>query len=537
MASKTISVILGYVDRFTSPLKKSAKQIKETNQSIKDSTEKIKQLKQQILSKADIAKLATKEEKASARAANAGLREQIANERELKREREESLRVQTKQYKLQEQQAAKSRMARVKASETAKSYVAAAAKALLLRDAVNMVVDGVKTGFTAGAELETLRANIETVTKSAERASEVMKYAVNMANFSAFDNAELIESAAMLETYGLKTEKYLRSIGDAAAINKRDVADMAKAFGKAAVSGQFDSLADIGITRDTLNQYAQSKGIKLFSGTKILDKDVFADTLAEFMDSRYAGGMKKQASTLTGMWSTVKGIATNTITNIIGVSNDGSIKIGGAMDRIREKVQGVMSKMEQWEQDGTMKRIADRASEVFGWMLDAGEKLIDTITILGKSEAIKGLLNIAGVLLRALGPILDVVNTILKIILTINELSPWNAVPNFLKNGISDGDWSFNNPKEVIDKYWSNAPIPSYAGGTSRHPGGLARINERGGEIVDLPNGTRVIPAQQTRNILRGGNTIQIFISGAQRSDEELAEIVAERVLEAVENT
>lgn len=535
MASKTISVILGYVDRFTSPLKKSAKQIKETNQSIKDSTEKIKQLKQQILSKADIAKLATKEEKAAARAANAGLKEQIANERELKREREESLRVQTKQYKLQEQQAAKSRMARVKASETAKSYVAAAAKALLLRDAVNMVVDGVKTGFTAGAELETLRANIETVTKSAERASEVMKYAINMANFSAFDNNEMLGAASMLETYGLKTEKYLRSIGDAAAINKRDVADMAKAFGKAAVGGQFDTLADIGITRDTLNQYAKSKGIKLFRGSEIIDKEVLADTLAEFMDSRYAGGMKKQASTLTGMWSTVRGIATNTMANIIGVSNDGSIKIGGAMDRIREKVQGVMSKMEQWEQDGTMKRIADRASEVFGWMLDAGEKLIDTITILGKSESLKTLVNVSGELLHALAPLLELVNGILKIILFINDIGA--ASGGDIGKGLFQGDWSMSGVKNTWNKYFGENSIPSYAGGTSRHPGGLARINERGGEIVDLPNGTRVIPAQQTRNILRGGHTIQIFISGAQRSDEELAEIVAERVLEAVENT
>jgi hypothetical protein len=36
--------------------------------------------------------------------------------------------------------------------------------------------------------------------------------------------------------------------------------------------------------------------------------------------------------------------------------------------------------------------------------------------------------------------------------------------------------------------------VPAYANGTSFHPGGLARINERGGEIVDLPRGSRVYP-------------------------------------------
>lgn len=535
MASKNISVILNMVDRFTSPLKKTNTRIKETTKSIEASAQKVEKLRKQLVAKTEIAKLATKEEKEAAKTANAGLREQIANEKKVLKERKESLATLKAQYKQQEKQAAQSRKTTAKVTESIKSYAAAAAKTLLLVKTVELVTGGIKTGFSAGGELETLRANIETVTKSAERASEVMKYAVNMANFSAFDNAELIESAAMLETYSLKTEKYLNSIGDAAAITGRNVTDMAKAFGKAAVSGQFDSLADIGITRDTLNQYAKSKGIKLFSGTKIIDKDVFADTLAEFMDSRYAGGMKKQASTLAGMWSTVKGIATNAMANIIGVSNDGAIKTGGAMDRIREKIQGVMSKFEQWEQDGTMQRIADRASEVFGWMLDAGEALIETFTILGKSESLKTILLVAKELLHALGPLLEVVNGILKVIMFINEIGAVSG--RDIGKGLFTGDWSMSGTKNTWDKYFGGDPIPSYYSGTSYHPGGLARINDRGGEIVDLPNGARVIPAQQTRNILRGGNTIQIFISGAQRSDEELAEIVAERVLEAVENT
>lgn len=44
----------------------------------------------------------------------------------------------------------------------------------------------------------------------------------------------------------------------------------------------------------------------------------------------------------------------------------------------------------------------------------------------------------------------------------------------------------------------------SYASGTNNHPGGLARINERGGEIVNLPNGTQVIPHDVSVKALRG---------------------------------
>jgi len=43
--------------------------------------------------------------------------------------------------------------------------------------------------------------------------------------------------------------------------------------------------------------------------------------------------------------------------------------------------------------------------------------------------------------------------------------------------------------------------IPSYAVGTSFHPGGPARINEQGGEILNLPRGTQVIPHDISREM------------------------------------
>lgn len=46
--------------------------------------------------------------------------------------------------------------------------------------------------------------------------------------------------------------------------------------------------------------------------------------------------------------------------------------------------------------------------------------------------------------------------------------------------------------------------LPGFASGTDYAPGGLALINERGGEIVDLPNGSRVIPADKSKSLLGG---------------------------------
>lgn len=46
--------------------------------------------------------------------------------------------------------------------------------------------------------------------------------------------------------------------------------------------------------------------------------------------------------------------------------------------------------------------------------------------------------------------------------------------------------------------------IPGFATGTSYAPGGLAEINERGGEIVNLPRGSQVIPHSLSKQIIQG---------------------------------
>ena len=59
--------------------------------------------------------------------------------------------------------------------------------------------------------------------------------------------------------------------------------------------------------------------------------------------------------------------------------------------------------------------------------------------------------------------------------------------------------------------------------GTSYWRGGLTHINERGGEIVDLPNGSRVIPADKSQRMLDGRtNNVTINISGMSKSTAEI---------------
>ena len=55
--------------------------------------------------------------------------------------------------------------------------------------------------------------------------------------------------------------------------------------------------------------------------------------------------------------------------------------------------------------------------------------------------------------------------------------------------------------------------IPSFESGIESFSGGLAQINEKGGEIVDLPSGSRVIPHDVSMAMARGSKNINISLA------------------------
>jgi hypothetical protein len=48
--------------------------------------------------------------------------------------------------------------------------------------------------------------------------------------------------------------------------------------------------------------------------------------------------------------------------------------------------------------------------------------------------------------------------------------------------------------------------IPSYASGTSWHPGGMAWVGEQGPELVAMPRGSQVYSSGQSRQMVSGGD-------------------------------
>ena len=107
-------------------------------------------------------------------------------------------------------------MAGQKASEL-KSKVTTAVKGIAA------VTGGValKTGLSEAFDLEGYKVQLETATKSTEKAAEIMKYSIDLANKTPFEGGEMVEASSKLEAMGISAKDYLSNIVDmAAATNK-----------------------------------------------------------------------------------------------------------------------------------------------------------------------------------------------------------------------------------------------------------------------------------------------------------------------------
>lgn len=141
----------------------------------------------------------------------------------------------------------------------------------------------------------------------------------------------------------------------------------------------------------------------------------------------------------------------------------------------------------------------------------------------GVKEIFSGIFGtLASVVKGALNPVIGLINIALKGINKINVKIPkW--VP-----GIGGEKFGINIPT-----------IPMLAKGTDNWGGGIAQINEAGGEIVDLPKGSRVYPHDES--VKMSGKNITYNIPKLAdkivvREDADIDRII-KKLVEALDNT
>ena len=271
-----------------------------------------------------------------------------------------------------------------------------------------------KTGLSEAMDLEGYRLQLETATKDTQKASEIMQYAINLANKTPFEGGELVEGASKFEAMGMAAQKWLPLAGDMAAATNKSFDQATEALIDAQ-NGELERLKEFGITKAKILE----QGEKMFAGVQlvnnqgqIVNQEKFNEALVALMQDRFAGGMEKQATTMKGLWSTVTGVTKSALATITGITTDGSIRSGSALDLLKGKVQLLAGKLEQWQQDGTLNRIArqfdqglaraaELAGQAFSWVTANGDTIRRWIVGLGSALAMVKIVQFASGVLQA----------------------------------------------------------------------------------------------------------------------------------------
>lgn len=433
-----------------------------------------------------------------------------------------------------------------------------------------------KTGLSEAMDLEGYRLQLETATKDTQKASEIMQYAINLANKTPFEGGELVEGASKFEAMGMAAQKWLPLAGDMAAATNKSFDQATEALIDAQ-NGELERLKEFGITKAKILE----QGEKMFSGVQLVNnqgqitnQEKFNEALIALMQDRFAGGMEKQATTMKGLWSTVTGVTKSALATITGITTDGSIRSGSALDLLKGKVQLLAGKLEEWQQNGTLDRIAQQfdqglakavetAGKAFAWVTENGDTVKRWIVGLGSAlAAVKVMQFASGVInavktvslfaktagaLVAANPIVLAITAAIAIgaLLVANwdtikakasELwerakETFGGIKDSIVGAFEDAKGKVAGFFSWIDQKIENVPIlgsiyksgknlggwiadklSGHATGTSYFAGGWTRVNERGGEILRLPGGTQIIPHDVSERMV-GGPSIKVYVT------------------------
>ena len=243
------------------------------------------------------------------------------------------------------------------------------------------VIGGTGLGIGAlkvGADFETLSGRMVTAFQGDQKkASEYLKWANEFANETPFSNEEVVDATIKLKSFKYDPKRMMTLLGDFAAAYGESLDRAIEAYSDAE-NGDFETLkSGFKIKRETVLDYAKNvlKDPIPMHGNEVANMDRFMKVLEIIMKERSKDGMKILKNTLNGMLSTATGTLKYSVAKLVGVTEEGHIRAGSLMDRVKEKFE----RLNNYMQSPEGQKALERWSKSFDDSLPQIIKLADTI--------------------------------------------------------------------------------------------------------------------------------------------------------------
>lgn len=257
-----------------------------------------------------------------------------------------------------------------KVGVTAAGVVGVAALASGIKKIATSALDG-------ASSMEGYRNTLNVVMKDQKKAAKTFAWAVDFANKTPFDTSGVIDATVKLQSYGLTAKDVMTNIGDMAGVMNKSLDDAVEAVADAQ-QGELERLKSFGVTKAQIVEH----GAKIMRGKELVnnkgqitDQKNFNKALFSLMEGRFKGGMALQANSFKGIMSTIKGVWSTSLAQMMGISKTGKVKIGGMFDSIKKKTLAFSKVLQRWANDGTIQRWGNKVTKAF--------KIVDSV-ITGK---------------------------------------------------------------------------------------------------------------------------------------------------------
>lgn len=233
-----------------------------------------------------------------------------------------------------------------------------------------------------GSDFEALGARMETAFQgNKKKAAEYFKWANEFANKTPFSNDEVIDATVRLKSYGYDPKRLMTILGDMAGAYGKTLEQSVEAYADAS-RGEYERLKEFGIQKDEVINFAKEemgKEIKM-SGERVLDMDTFMKALEGLIKSRSKDGMKHLANTLSGMLSTTKGLLKYNIAKLVGVTDEGNVRAGSLMERVKEKFESFNTYIQSPEGKAAFDKWVKAFDDAIPKVIEIGKSIKNKLT-------------------------------------------------------------------------------------------------------------------------------------------------------------
>lgn len=239
-------------------------------------------------------------------------------------------------------------------------------------------------------ELKQNRIAFETMTGSAQQASQLLKDIKKFGLSTPFENKDLVSGAKQLLAYGFSVKQIIptmKDLGDiSAGIGMDKLPVLIRALGQVTAKGKLMGGEFLQIRETGLNLtpvLAKMRGVteKAFNAKDISAWNISAKEVQIAMNkiatSQFGGLMEKQSKTVSGLLSNLQDFGAGLLNTIGGIDDAGNIIAGGLMDEFSTGLQELFSIIDS--NGPAITAFAQNLSKVFGSIVAFGKGLFIAI--------------------------------------------------------------------------------------------------------------------------------------------------------------